>query len=273
MTDYKISIIPHIESMVNLLTPLEKKIAQYFIVDHDSSTDFSSKAVSKRLFVSEASLTRFAKKCGFSGYREFIYQYQESFTESKPLPSNLMTNVFDSYQELLNKSYSIIDQEKISRIIKLLLSQKRVYIYGKGSSGLVAEEMKFRFMRIGLVCEAITDNHIMQMNQVLLGKDCLVIGLSISGQTSEVLTGLKMAKKRGAKTILFTANQTNETSAYCDEVQLFAIKDNLSTGNIISPQFPILIMIDIIYAFFMETNRKQRQEIWQETFEALQEKD
>lgn len=273
MTDYKISVIPQIESRVNQMTPLEKRIAQYFIADHDSATDFSSKAVSKRLFVSEASLTRFAKKCGFSGYREFVYHYQESFTESKPLPSNLMTKVFDSYQELLNKSYSIIDQEKILRIIDLLLSQKRVYIYGKGSSGLVAEEMKFRFMRIGLVCEAITDNHIMQMNQVLLDEDCLVIGLSISGQTSEVLNGLKMAKKRGAKTILFTANNTNETAAYCDEVQLFAIKDNLSTGNIISPQFPILIMIDIIYAFFMETNRKQRQEIWQETFEALQEKD
>lgn len=273
MADYKKSIIPYIESKVNQLTPLEKKIAQYFIADHDSSTNFSSKAVSQRLFVSEASLTRFAKKCDFSGYREFIYQYQESFTESKQLPSNLMTDVFDSYQELLNKSYSIIDQDKILRIIKLLLSQKRVYIYGKGSSGLVAEEMKFRFMRIGLVCEAITDNHIMQMNQVLLDEDCLVIGISISSQTSEVLNGLRKAKERGSKTILLTANQTNEASDYCDEVQLFAIKDNLSTGNIISPQFPILIMIDIIYAFFMETNREHRQEIWQDTFEALKEKE
>ena len=273
MADYKKSIIPHIESIVNQLTPLEKKRAQYVIADHDASTDISSKAVSRRVFVSEASLPRFAKKCGFSGYREYIYQYQESFTEAKPLPSNLMTNVFESYQELLNKSYSIIDEEKILRIIKLLLSQKRVYIYGKGSSGLVAEEMKFRFMRIGLVCEAVTDNHIMQMNQVLLDNECLVIGLSISGKTPEVLGGLKMAKRRNAKTVLFTANQTNEASAYCDEVQLFAIKDNLSTGNIISPQFPILIMIDIIYAFFMETNREYRQEIWQDTFEAIQEKE
>ncbi len=181
-----------------------------------------------------------------------------------------MTNVFDSYQELLNKSYSIMDQEKILRIIKMLVSQKRVYIYGKGSSGLVAEEMKFRFMRIGLVCEAITDNHIMQMNQVILDEECLVIGLSVSGQTLEVLNGLRMAKAKSSKTILLTANQSDEATEYCDEVLLFAIKDNLSTGNIISPQFPILIMTDIIYAFFMETNRKYRQEIWQDSFKALQ---
>lgn len=270
MKDYKVSIVPRIESMINQFTPLEKKIAQYFIADHDPSTDLSSKAVSKRLFVSEASLTRFAKKCHFSGYREFIFQYQESLTEKKPLPSNLMTNVFDSYQELLNKSYSIMDQEKILRIIKMLVSQKRVYIYGKGSSGLVAEEMKFRFMRIGLVCEAITDNHIMQMNQVILDEECLVIGLSVSGQTLEVLNGLRMAKAKSSKTILLTANQSDEATEYCDEVLLFAIKDNLSTGNIISPQFPILIMTDIIYAFFMETNREYRQEIWQDSFKALQ---
>ncbi|SEJ04198.1 transcriptional regulator, RpiR family [Alkalibacterium gilvum] len=273
MVDYKKSIVPHIESMANLLTPLEKKIAQYFIGEHDSTTDFSSKAVSERLYVSQASLTRFAKKCGFSGYREFIYQYQESFNETKPLSSSLMTSVFDSYQELLNKSYSMIDREKLMEIIDLLLSQKRVYIYGKGSSGLVAEEMKFRFMRIGLVCEAITDNHVMQMNQVVLDDECLVIGISISSETSEVLNGLQMANKRGSKTVLLTANKTNEVVDYCDVIQFFAIKDNLGFGNIISPQFPILIIIDIIYAFFMETNREHRQKIWQDTFDAIQEKD
>ncbi|SFH71842.1 MurR/RpiR family transcriptional regulator [Pisciglobus halotolerans] len=273
MKDYKKSIVPYIESMVNQLTPLEQKIAQYFIEYHDPLTDFSSKNISTILYVSEASLTRFAKKCGFSGYREFIYLYQESLTNPQPLSSNLMTNVIDNYQEILNKTYSIIEEEKIIRITQLLLSQNRVYIYGKGSSGSVANEMKFRFMRIGLVCEAITDNHIMRMNQVILDEDCLVIGLSISGQTEEVLNGLKAAKKRGAKTILFTANQTNKILDYCDEIQLFALKDNLSKGNIISPQLPILIIIDIIYAFFMETNRQDRQEMWQDTFEALQEKE
>ena len=42
--------------------------------------DFSAKSVAGKLFVSEASLSRFRqKKCGFRGYREFIYQYEENF--------------------------------------------------------------------------------------------------------------------------------------------------------------------------------------------------
>lgn len=273
MIDYPKSIIPHIESLMNQFTPLEQKIAQYFILHEGEDIDISSKYIANTLFISEASLTRFAKKCGFSGYREFIYHYQTSQSYATKQSEYLMSQVFDSYQELLTKSYSIIDADQVSRMIQLLLDQKRVYIYGKGSSGLVAEEMKFRFMRIGLVCEAITDNHVMQMNQAILDETCLVIGISISGETFEVLNGVKLAKKRGAKTILFTANQTKEMHEYCDELQLFIIKDNLSTGNIISPQFPILIIIDIIYAYFMETDRNTRQKIWQDTFDVLQEKE
>ncbi|WP_404813571.1 hypothetical protein [Clostridium bowmanii] len=43
--------------------------------------NFLSKSISKYLYTSEATLTRFAQKCGFRGYREFVYQYQETFTK------------------------------------------------------------------------------------------------------------------------------------------------------------------------------------------------
>ncbi|WP_404813573.1 phosphoheptose isomerase family protein [Clostridium bowmanii] len=33
-------------------------------------------------------------------------------------------------------------------------------MYGKGSSGLVANEIKLRFMRLGLRVESITDAHV-----------------------------------------------------------------------------------------------------------------
>lgn len=270
MKEYNKSIIPYIESRVSQMTPLEQKIAQYFINQPSPETNFSAEAVSNRIYVSKATLTRFAKRCGFSGYREFIYEYQASLTKhEEDVPSDFVTNVLNSYEELLNKTYSIIDESKIIRIAKMLASQKRVYIYGKGSSGIVAQETKFRFMRLGLVCEAITDNHLMQMNHVILDDDCLVIGLSISGHTNEVMEALKEAKEKGAKTVLFTANQGMEKFQYFDEVQLFAVKDNLSKGNIISPQFPVLIIIDLVYAFFMEMNRDYREKIWKDSFQAL----
>lgn len=60
MEYYVKSVLPIIESNYKNFTPLEKTIADFFI-NNKEQTDFSAKAVAKRLFVSEASLSRFAK--------------------------------------------------------------------------------------------------------------------------------------------------------------------------------------------------------------------
>ena len=80
MEHYARSIIPVIEYNYENFTALERTIADFFI-QNKKKRDFSAKAVSERLYVSEASLSRFAKKCGFRGYREFIYQYEDTFPD------------------------------------------------------------------------------------------------------------------------------------------------------------------------------------------------
>ncbi len=263
------SVIPIIEAKLPHFTPAELQIAEYFLSQTDSHTDddFSSRTIANRLQVSEASLTRFAQKCSFRGFREFVYAFSQP---DKKHTDNFTQPVLSTYQELLNKTYSLIDLQKIRQITQLLLEKKRVFIYGKGSSGVPAQEMKFRFMRIGLVCEAITDDDMMRMNAVLVDKDCLVIGISISGNTRIVIESLQIAKKQQASTVLLTANNNTEFSDNFDIVQLLAIRNNLEYGRLISPQFPILIVLDILYADYINTDKKQREKIWQKTYNALQ---
>ena len=82
MEYYVKSVVPIIESNYDNFTNLEKTIADFFIKNQEKM-DFSAKKISEKLFVSEASLSRFAKKCGYRGYREFVYQYEETFVEKK----------------------------------------------------------------------------------------------------------------------------------------------------------------------------------------------
>lgn len=60
-------ILPIIESSIDSMTQLEKEIAHYFL--YEDPADLTTKAVTQVLHVSKASLTRFAQKCGFKGYR------------------------------------------------------------------------------------------------------------------------------------------------------------------------------------------------------------
>ena len=61
MEYYIKSVTPIIESNYEKFTPLEKNIADFFIKNQEL-VDFSAKAIAERLYVSEASLSRFAKK-------------------------------------------------------------------------------------------------------------------------------------------------------------------------------------------------------------------
>ena len=269
MEQYGKSLVPVIESVYDSFTTVEKEIADFFI-HNKMEMDFSSKNISTLLYVSEASLSRFAKKCGLKGYREFIFRYQEVFHEEKEVVDDRTMAVLNSYQELLNKSYNLLDEDQLRDIVKKIATSKRVYVYGMGSSGLAATEFKIRFIRIGIDVEAITDSHLMKMNSVRINEDSLVIGISISGKTQSVLSSLRAAKERGGHTVLITSKQMTEFSELCDDVILVAVLKNLEYGNVISPQFPILIMLDILYTFLLQSDKLHKEAMHDYTLNALE---
>lgn len=239
------SILPLIESKYEELTEVEKIIAEYFLETED--TDLTSKTVSNKLFISEAALTRFAKKLNLSGYREFVYKYQSSRQSNFKRKKDIGLPVFDSYREILLKSYNLYNYKDYEKLAEAMLKVGRIYIYGVGSSGYLATEFAQRLIRLGLDAEAITDTHMLLLNSVRLKKDSLVMGISYSGKSIEVIDGLKKAGEKGCKTVLFVANDSEKWDDYFDFVILVAHKQNLEYSNIISPQFPTMIMLDILF--------------------------
>lgn len=270
MEYYIKSVIPIIESNYNNFTNVEKSIADFFIQNR-KKMDFSSRAVSERLFVSEASLSRFAKKCGYRGYREFLYQYEETFVEKQESMTGNTRMVLNAYQELLNKTYSLVDEVQISRIGKYLAQAERVFVCGKGSSGLSASEMEIRFMRIGVDIDSLQDTDMMRMQAVFQDERSLVFGISISGEKEAVLYLLREAHKRGAKTVLLTANNRESYDEFCTEVVLLPSLKHLNHGNVISPQFPILVMLDLIYSCYVEQDKDEKEILHDHTLRALEE--
>lgn len=266
---YSKSVIPIIEANYNNFTNVEKTIADFFIQNR-TKEDFSSKVISEKLFVSEASLSRFSKKCGFKGYREFKYQYEETFVEKSEYITGNTRMVLNTYQELLNKTYNLVNEAQISRICKYFNHAEHVRVCGKGSSGLAAIEMELRFMRIGVDIDSIRDSDLMRMQAVFQDETCLVFGISISGTTEDVLYLLRESHKRGAKTVLITANNREEFSEFCNEVILLPVLKHLEHGNVISPQFPILIMLDIIYSYYVEQDKYGKQSLHDNTLRALE---
>lgn len=266
--NYLKSVIPIIEANYKNFTSVEKNIANFFR-NNEEIMDFSAKSISNRLFVSEAALSRFAKKCGYRGYREFIYQYEQNLTERNLKIVGNAGSVLNIYQELLNKTYSLIDQKQIMRICEYMADASRVFVCGKGSSGLAAMEAESRFMRIGVDIDSITDSDIMRFQTVFQNSKSMVIGISVSGMTESILYSLQQAHEKKSKTVLITAHKNGRISSYCDEIVLIPSLKYLNYGNVLSPQFPILIFLDIIYSYYVSMDKRRMQVLHTSTLRAL----
>ena len=251
------------------LTELEQEIARYFLQVDTIVDDLSSQQVTQKLHVSQAALTRFAKKCGFTGYREFVFQYQHQANKQDTHShkhSPLTKRVLRSYSNLREQTQDLIDEEQLERVAQLIDNAERVYFFGTGSSGLIAREMKLRFMRLGVVCEALTDQDGFAWTTSIMDENCLVLGFSLSGTTQSVLDSLLDAKEMGAKTILFTSAPNKNSQAYTETV-LVANHSQSSYIQRISAQLPMLILIDLIYAYFLEINRESKEKIFNSYWE------
>lgn len=264
------NILAIIESHLDKMTDLEQRIGHYFLDPNSIQEDLSSLQVAQTLHISQAALTRFAKKCGFKGYREFNFQYlqdlQKAQTESDNMQSSLSRHVLYNYNQIHQQTKELIDEEKLERVAQIIEEADRVYFFGTGSSGLVARDMKLRFMRLGVVCEALTDQDGFAWTTSILDKNCLVIGFSLSGQTQSIIDSLIDAKNMGAKTILVTG-QPEKIQEDFTEVVPVALQSKPEFILRISAQFPMLLMIDLIYAFFLEINREKKERIFNSYWE------
>lgn len=135
-------LIPMIEANLPNMAYAEKDIAIFFLKQQPLN-NYSCEALCECLNVSKATLTRFAKKCGFKGFRQFIFKYQEMIREKEKLAlyTEATEKVLSDYEEMLRKTYTVLDEVQLERIAEMIETAERVYLYGKGSSALTENKV------------------------------------------------------------------------------------------------------------------------------------
>lgn len=247
------SLFARIRSKYKEMTNVERIIADYFL-NTSLPEELTPSQVVSALYVSKASLSRFAQKLGFDGFRQFLYQYkaeEENRRQSDALYES-DRQVWEDYTFLLKESRSNINNRSLEQAVHLIRNSKHILIYGDGISGYAAKEFMIRFKRLGFLVEAYTDDFMMQTNSAMVQSATLVIGISLSGNTKNTILGLKKARENGARTLLITSHYDRKQDF--DVVLYAASLPEMNTGMLISPQVPILFIIDLLFSRIIHTD-------------------
>lgn len=246
-------ILIEIKKQFNEFTKKEKDIAQYILEFESEIKDMSITELAEKTRTSTATITRFSKKVGAKNFVELKMQINSSNnSNSDKKVDDIFLNITNYYKEVLDNSQKLVDENKIIKLVDKIKSAKKVYIYGIGSSGLTADEMRLRLLRMGFHVSSITDSHLMKINSAIISESDLVIAISISGKTQEIVESLEIAQKNGANTLLITSFENTEAAKYADMEALIYNIVFVDQQRFINSQFSVVYLLDIICTVLLQ---------------------
>ncbi|MEB2629533.1 MurR/RpiR family transcriptional regulator [Peribacillus frigoritolerans] len=274
------NLIYGIECSMDKFTKTEEELAHYILQRPEEVSQLTISQIAKKLHISPATITRFCQKLAFSGFNEFRHELKR-FVDLRNTPKNMknikqvdyFAKLYQDHLGIIDNTFHITTYDNIQKAVSFLTKANKIHVYGIGSSGIAAQEFKSKFFRIGLTVEAITDPHQSMMDAVLSNENSVVIGISISGTTKEVISAVKIAKKQGACILVFTGDKNSALSQLGDLTLLVTSKNSMHMGQNISPLLPLLLLFDLLYTELVAKDYKNRISIREKTLKVLTEND
>ena len=212
-------------------TKQEKKLADFLLKNINEASVLTISELSKESGVSCSTINRFAITLGYKGFKEFI---RDMYHEANSLP--VQENVYEiNHENPLNmdidtvikvvcnlniesirNSLMMLEETKVLKAIEAIHKAPRVVVYALSGSVAPALDLKFKFQRLGINCEVYDNPHSLIPSATTLKSKDVVIALSYTGETKEILDALKYVKENGAKIIGITMVGNNSLSKICD---------------------------------------------------------
>ncbi len=258
-----------IQQNYNSLTQKEKDLAQYILNYGENFKNINITILAEQVGVSSSTITRFSKKLGCNNFVELKMKLNswKNHTKKKKEQGGLLSDVYSYYSEAIERTRSFLDEELIYKIVGEIKKAHKIYIYGVGSSGLSSTEMMQRLIRMGFNVYSITDPHMMIINSVVVSSNDLVIGISNSGTTKEVMDSLRVCKKNNARIIGITSFEKSSMGELSDELIVIPNSSFVGGERFINSQFTIMYLFDLISMILLED--EERRNKMQKTIDAI----
>ena len=193
----------------------ETRVAEAVMRDPAASVHRTLAELAAEAAVSEPTVVRFCRAVGFRGFREFqitlaqALAAQGSFNDAAMTKidprQNLVGSVLNNHLSTLVAVRDGLDTETLTRAIDILAAARRIEFFGLGASGVVAIDAQQKFFRLGLPTVAYTDPHMQLMSATTLRPGDVVVAVSHTGRTKDILESVVTAKDAGAQVIAITS--------------------------------------------------------------------
>ena len=254
----------NIKIMYDKMGSAEKRIADWLMENPGGIIPLSIIDLAERCSCGEATIVRFARRLGFSGYQDMkISLAQEANATTVSTTVTAEDNASTIYDKVCNDIYCALEKTKLAvdgdalqAACEKIANAGRIVIFGLGNSAPIAKDAEHKLLRAGCDAAAYSDNHMQVIAASHLTDNDVVIAISHSGSSKDIIDALKIAKKTGATTICIT-NEGKSPILNCSDIILHTASDETKYNILaLNSRIAQLSLINVIY-YYVVYNRPE----------------
>lgn len=246
---------------LNFLLPslprAEKAVAQYMLDNFEQISDMTLVTLASETGTSEATVIRLCKNLGYSSFVQLRQAFaMASYTENSVFEaesvkhSDSMAVIFDKVTQNLVQSLSntrVLLSDNYDKALEAIINARSVLFCSIGDSQPLCELACIKFRRLGINCFAPKDVMLQYESAMRCGHEDVLIALSNSGRSGNVIKTAKLAKQHGATTICITQTGRSPLLKFTD-ISLFTSSVDLTIGrDSMCKRIVALVIIESLY--------------------------
>ena len=261
------------------LTKSGRMVANYLMQHADEAQYLSISSLARECKVAEATVFRFCRALGFEGYHEMrIALAQANATgvlvnQQAPSPdadtATLCEHASALFMTAINGTQNSLSPEAVEQAVDLMRAARQVFCLGQGGSMLLANDICARFSSLSNKFRTAGDSHLQILAASLMGPEDVVLFISYSGATRDMLETLRTAKASGAKIILLTHYEDSPGAAMADVVLRCGAQESPLDSGSIPIKVAVLYVAEVLVLRFLLDDKQRTTEAQERTTEAL----
>ena len=203
-----------INNRYNSLRKSEKRVAEFVQKHMEEVVVLSLRGLARKCGTSDATVLRFCRSLGYLGFADFkvslvpelLRSSKKTYPEirEKENSETVKEMLQRNFQQQLDSTLQNCDDAMLTSIALHISQANKILIIGLGGSAGVAYIFCDALGSLGIFSSFLRDRSIIQNVVSTLNSGDVVIGISHSGETEEVVSAIKKARYYGAITIGIT---------------------------------------------------------------------
>ncbi|MCZ4345620.1 MurR/RpiR family transcriptional regulator [Devosia sp. J2-20] len=259
------SILKILAAQLEAMTQADRQIGQFIIDNPERMLGLSSAELAKATGRSQSSVVKFSQKLGYGGYQQLKLAVSKAKAQEWQAPAGIIHGTIDasdSYMTIMQKligskllsmreTSAANGEQTIDQALDILVQARRIQLAGVGASSLVARDFSYKLLKLGRTVLLDSDNHIQIANVSTLNTSDLLVALSYSGTSMEIVKIAELAKARGATVISITGLQPNPLLDIAD-INLYTVADEERVrSSAITSRDAQLMLIDLLFILLL----------------------